>query len=89
MANHDESKGANDASNKAYAEELGYRFEELMRWAIENWPDKRNPVSRSDFQDAFKAITRIRARLEPIAQNAPEPSEGGEQYVNVNPAPWP
>lgn len=75
-----------------YGAEMKKRFEEFASWAIANWPDKTNPLSRTDFDASRKEIAALASgRLDIGDRNAaiPEPSENGPQYTNVNPAPWP
>ena len=79
---------SNDAS-KVFANELQRRFEELVHWAIDNWPDKSQPLTEADFAVSRKEMEKISARQPPSGKGGPEPSEGGEQYVNMNPTPWP
>ncbi len=72
-----------------FASELERRFQELMEWAIGNFPNKGEPLSASDFADARKEISKICAKAGQPWKSAPEPSEGGPQYRSLNPAPWP
>jgi hypothetical protein len=75
-----------------FGAEMKQRFEEFTSWAIEHWPDKSHPLSRTDFDAARKQISILADGRQDIGdKNAeiPEPSEDGPQYVNVNPAPWP
>lgn len=83
----------NEDARRQFISELWQRYEQLQAWAVENWPDKDNPLSSAEFVEARKEILGLRnpdqapgrARLE----GEPEPEQGGEQYVNLNPAPWP
>jgi hypothetical protein len=77
-----------------YAEELNRRFEELTRWAISNWPDKRFPLVEADFQEGRREIAHIAgARLNDVesmdGNTAPGMPVNEPQFVPVNPAPWP
>ena len=72
-----------------FASELERRFQEVMQWAIENFPDQGEPLSASDFADVRKELSRIGALAGRPAKREPEPSEGGPQYRSLNPAPWP
>lgn len=81
-----------DKETAQFEAEMKQRFEALMTWAIENWPDRKHPLSRSDFDKARREIARLAEGGPNIGErNAeiPEPSENGPQYVNSNPAPWP
>lgn len=57
-----------------------------------NWPEKNQPLLPEDFIASRREIgLLLGARLHPEGSenNGPSPAEGGEQYVNVAPAPWP
>lgn len=83
----------NEDARRQFISELWQRYEQLQAWAVENWPDQDNPLSSADFVESRKEILGLRnpsqapghARLE----NEPEPEQGGAQYVDLNPAPWP
>ncbi|GAA4014623.1 hypothetical protein [Actimicrobium antarcticum] len=75
-----------------FAAEFNRRFEEFVSWANEHWPEKNQPLRPEDFGASRREIAlllgaRLHAGSPPDASALP--SEGGEQYVNVNPAPWP
>lgn len=75
-----------------FADEFNRRFEELVSWAIHHWPEKNQPLQPGDFSASQREIAlllgaRLHAGTPPDV--GPPPSDGGEQYVNVNPAPWP
>lgn len=75
-----------------FSKELKQRFEEFATWTIANWPDKDTPPSTRDFDVARKEIATLTTRDFDLGKrNAaiPEPEDGGPQYSNVNPAPWP
>lgn len=77
-----------------FRNDLVRRFDELVHWAIDNWPDRSRPLTAVDFIEMRNQMTVMGARpgeaghpeSEPPKQ---EPSEGGPQYVQVTPAPWP
>lgn len=83
----------------SYAQELEYRLEELIEWAIANTPNKTSQLDKQDFmqlREDFCTIAKGGAIINNATVNAsdalakePEPSQGGAQYINVNPAPWP
>ena len=81
----------NEDTRRQFVNELWQRFEELQRWAEDNWPDKENPLSSADFVESRKEILGLRNPAQ--APGGPpadrEPEQGGAQYVNLNPAPWP
>jgi hypothetical protein len=74
-----------------YANELQRRFGDVVRWAMENWPDQSRPLSEVEFAIARKEMEKIAdlAQRGAAADSGAEPSEGGAQYVNMNPTPWP
>jgi hypothetical protein len=72
--------------------EVWRRYEELQNWAIANWPDPDNPLSTSDFVEGRKEILALgqgRMRWRQAAQAGAEPENGGKQYEQVTPMPWP
>lgn len=83
---------ASKAECDKYAAELAQRFDEMTRWAIENWPKKEFPLLDSDFTESRREIGQILG---------PKLGDGGEsdrippsdkdsgQYRDMNPMPWP
>ncbi len=71
-----------------YAAEVTRRFEEFTQWSIAHWPNKSAPLQQSDFGAARKELAAILGE-QLSAPSADSPSEGGPQYVNMNPTPWP
>lgn len=74
-----------DASN--FTQELSTKLDEVIQWAVENSPVTEITLSPQDF-------TKIREKFLRTAtgenrHTEPEPEEGGAQYINDNPAPWP
>lgn len=80
---------AGNEANQAFSRELSRRFEDLVRWAIANWPERERPLTESDFTRVRQEMAQLGASPEAVVKEAPEPSAGGEQYVNINPSPWP
>lgn len=75
-----------------YATELVRRFEDLTKWAIENWPHRDFPLMQSDFTESRREISRIVGpKLGEGDPDAPPSPTSGEdrQYIDMNPAPWP
>lgn len=75
-----------------FADEMAHRFEDLVQWAIENWPNKNTPLLSSDFSESRKEIGLILGpRLTEARTDLPElPDEGNATpYVQTTPAPWP
>lgn len=83
-----------DETRKKFVAEVWRRYVEVQNWAISNWPDKEHPLSTSDFVEGRKEIlglglpSNLKLGHEP-PQPAPEPEQGGPQYQEVTPAPWP
>ena len=87
-----------DAARRHFINELWQRYEQLQQWAEENWPDKEHPLSSADFVETRKELLGLRnpaqAPGRPAARgdaqgDAREPEQGGAQYIDVNPTPWP
>ena len=84
-----------EEARRAFIAELWRRFEALQEWAVSHWPDQQHPLSSADFVEARKEILSLRSPAgslnQPATRNAaePEPAQGGAQYVDVTPAPWP
>lgn len=72
-----------------FAREVQRRLDELINWIVENSPDKNNAFTKSDFVDVRQNIYRITSGDNNLQHIEPEPEEGGAQYINDNPAPWP
>lgn len=65
------------------------KFDELVAWVVMN-AETSLGISASDFSELRETFCRIANSDQTSANSAePEPEEGGEQYVNVTPAPWP
>jgi hypothetical protein len=75
-----------------FINEVWQRFLAVQDWAIANWPDPAHPLSSSDFVHARQEILGLgdpRTSPRNGNQNAAEPEDGGPQYVDVTPTPWP
>ncbi len=77
-----------------YAAELTRRFDELMKWALANWPKPEYPLLSSDFTQSRREISQIVGAKLGDSDESPHdirPAFGGEnrQYRDVNPMPWP
>lgn len=72
-----------------YSKELNSRFEQLRRWAMDNWPLPDQPLTTADFSAAEHEIQLLLgAKLHSqLPASAPEDFE--PQYLPVTPAPWP
>jgi len=77
-----------------YAAELTRRYDELVQWAMANWPKPETPLLSSDFSEGRREIGQI---VGPKLGDAdgedtlPRPAFGDDdgQYRNVTPMPWP
>lgn len=94
-----------EAARGRFVAELWQRFEALQQWAVEHWPDQEHPLSSADFVKARQEILALRGpvaareRLHeqlnkadggvPATGERREPADGGAQYEEVTPAPWP
>ena len=72
-----------------FAREVQRKLDELIDWIIKNSPDQKNTLSRSDFLETRKSICSIASGDINLNLIEPEPADGGAQYINDNPAPWP
>lgn len=84
-----ENNEKNIDQRRDFINEVWRRFEEVQQWAIDNWPDRERPLSSSDFVEARKEILALGTRSSELKRQEAEPAEGGAQYVDVTPAPWP
>ena len=82
-----------EEARREFVAELWRRFEALQEWAVTQWPDQQHPLSSADFVESRKEILSLRSPAgslsQPAQQNEAEPEQGGAQYVDVTPAPWP
>lgn len=72
-----------------FLQDLAVRLDGVIQWAAENAPVRRSTLSVDEFAEVREKFLRIASHLENPLEYEPEPEDGGEQYVNVNPAPWP
>lgn len=77
-----------------YATELIRRFDELVKWALANWPKPEYPLLSSDFTQSRREISQIvGAKLgdSDDAGSGGRPAFGNDhrQFRDVNPMPWP
>ena len=84
---------AQEEARREFIAELWRRFEALQEWAVSHWPDQQHPLSSADFVEARKEILSLRSPAgslnQPSRQDEAEPEQGGAQYLDVTPAPWP
>jgi hypothetical protein len=74
--------------NAIYAREVTRQLDSLIAWAIDKAPVDDPPLSLNDFYEVRKNFLIIATKGHPL-YHEPEPAEGGAQYINVTPAPWP
>lgn len=72
-----------------YAQELELRIDGLVEWAIANQPHTVTKLSKSDFSEPREIFCTIAKGGGTLLKQEPEPADGGAQYINDNPAPWP
>jgi len=71
-----------------FALEVTSKINELIVWIIDNSPNKELTLSGADFSEVREEFRKIACGID-SQKTEPEPSEGGAQYINVTPAPWP
>lgn len=75
-----------------FADELVQRFDELTKWAIENWPNRDFPLMQSDFAESRRELSKIVGPKlgEGNPDDPAEPPQGEQrEYIDQNPTPWP
>ncbi|OEZ95672.1 hypothetical protein JAB9_30990 [Janthinobacterium sp. HH107] len=82
-----------EEARREFIAELWRRFEALQEWAVSHWPDQQHPLSSADFVETRKEILSLRSPAgslnQPSQKDEAEPEQGGAQYQDVTPAPWP
>ena len=82
-----------EEARREFIAELWRRYEALQEWAVSHWPDQQHPLSSADFVETRKEILSLRSPAgslnQPSQKDEAEPEQGGAQYVDVTPAPWP
>lgn len=80
------------SESPSYAQELEQRLNQLIEWTLANQPHTVNRITEADFsplQEAFLTLAKSGKKFALEKNDAPEPADGGPQYINDNPAPWP
>ena len=89
----DKTPEQQEEARREFIAELWRRFEALQEWAVSHWPDQQHPLSSADFVETRKEILSLRSLAgslnQPTTRDAAEPEQGGVQYQDVTPAPWP
>jgi hypothetical protein len=68
---------------------LDQKLDELIAWSIKNTSAKDADLRFSDFTRLRKEFHKLATGNLHATEPEPEPEEGGAQYINDNPAPWP
>lgn len=72
-----------------YGQEVERKIDELITWAVACAPHQASKLSIDDFAEVRRQFCTIAKGGGSPLEQEPEPSEGGAQYINDNPAPWP
>ncbi len=84
-----------------YAAELTQRFEDLVQWAKEHWPNHQFPLLDSDFAASRRELGEILGpKLDSGSDRQPGPTKDANsppagaahddpEYVETSPMPWP
>jgi hypothetical protein len=74
-----------------FAREVQRRVDDLIEWVIASSPspDNKRKLSREDFQSVKQTLCSLATGDTNLQLLEPEPEQGGAQYINDNPAPWP
>ncbi len=72
-----------------FVSEFERRVNELIAWAVATSPKHISPLFTHDFETVRKNICKIASGGSDAPHRELEPAEGGPQYINDNPAPWP
>ena len=87
----------------AYAVAAVGHFDAFTEWAIANWPDQKMLLTADDFRAGRRELSALLgARLDaahdgkkaaagkdPVSSTSVGPADASEQYINMNPSPWP
>jgi len=77
-------------SKRQFSEEFARRFNEFTQWAIDSRPDKSQPLDLSDFREFRMQMEEIVTGVDSAHhRKSAEPEQGGNQYRQVTPTPWP
>lgn len=72
-----------------FARDVQRRTDELIDWILAHSPDEKRHLNHADFEEARQALFSVAVGDTILQRIEPEPEEGGAQYINDNPAPWP
>jgi hypothetical protein len=73
-----------------FSQELNKRLDEVIAWAVMTCPLNEINLAYADFEKVRSDFQQVAlGQAKPHKQEASEPEDGGPQYVNDNPTPWP
>ncbi len=72
----------------AFALAVNSKLNELIAWVVENSPAVDARPQAEDFAELRDKFRKLACGID-AQKMEPEPAEGGAQYVQVTPAPWP
>ncbi|HTF95008.1 MAG TPA: hypothetical protein VL995_02655 [Cellvibrio sp.] len=73
-----------------FCNELDKRLDEVIAWAVLACPLKEVNLAYADFEKIRFDFQQIAlGKVKNHHREKPEPEDGGPQYINDNPAPWP
>lgn len=78
-------------SENEFCAQLDKRLDEVVAWAVMNCPIADANLAYADFEQALVVFKQVAngKHVDRKNQDQPEPEEGGPQYINDNPTPWP
>ena len=80
---------ANKMDKTTFGTELDKQLDAVISWAIDNSPKSDAPPAFESFDEVRKKFHKIATGDNLTTSAELEPSEGGPQYVDSNPMPWP
>lgn len=83
------SQTPDETEHAIFAREFERRIDDLIAWAVMSSPKQISPLFTHDFAKVRENMCAIARGGGDALHRELEPSEGGPQYVNDNPAPWP
>lgn len=89
-----------DQQSEDYLGEVEQRLDVLAQWAISYWPRTDAQIAADDFDGVkLQFMELVRAKLvkasdspgaeNDVAADRRPANDDSEQYINMNPAPWP
>jgi hypothetical protein len=78
-----------ETEHAIFSREFERRIDDLIAWAVTSSPKRTSPLFTHDFAKVRESMCEIARGGGDALHRELEPAEGGPQYVNDNPAPWP